>query len=68
MNEGIKVVGKTKGGKELGYRVPEGEHLYEACFTSGGEVPKELQGRWNDIKQLTHKIEGYLNKSEKKSK
>lgn len=62
----IKVVGKTKAGKEIGYRVPEGTNLYQITFTSGGEVPKELQGGWNDIRQMEIAIKHYLAKDAKK--
>ena len=35
MSKVLEVVGKTKGGKEIGYRMPEGANLYEIVFTSG---------------------------------
>ena len=68
MSKEFKAVGKTNGGKELGYLVPEGTNLYVACFGSGGEVPSTLQGGWNDLRQLTARINGYLANQPKKAK
>lgn len=68
MSSDIKIIGKTKGGKEIGYRVPDNSNLYEVCFSSGGEVPKELKGGWNDLRQLQLKVEGYITKSYKVKK
>lgn len=64
----VKVVGKTKGGKEIGYRMPEGKNLYEITFKTGGEIPEELKGGWNDIRQLTNKINNYITNSTSKKK
>ena len=64
MNE-VRIVGKTKAGKELGYRVPEGKNLYEIAFKTGGEVPKALRGAWNDIRQMETAIKHYLNNFDK---
>ena len=59
----VKIVGKTKAGKEIGYRVPEGKNLYEIAFKAGGEVPKILQGAWNDIRQMEIVINRYIDNS-----
>lgn len=53
-------VGATDGGKVVGYRMPLGKNLYEITFKDGGEVPPELGGGWNDIRQMTNAIKGYL--------
>ena len=60
MSNILKIVGKTKAGKEIGYRVPTGKNLYEIAFKSGGEVPSKLQGGWNDIRQMTIAINHYI--------
>lgn len=62
----ISIVGKTKSGKEIGYRILEGETLYSVCFTSGGKIPDELGGHWNDLTQLRSAINNYLDKKVKK--
>jgi len=54
------VVGKTLKGKEIAYRVPENEALYEIMFVGGGQLPKELQGRWSDPRQIENAIKVYL--------
>lgn len=54
------VVGKTKAGKEIAYRVPEGKPLYEIFFTSGGQIPQVLSGAWNDIRQIKSVVANYL--------
>lgn len=64
----VKVVGKTKAGKEIGYHVPDGSNLYEVAFKQGGEVPGILRGRWNDLRQLTMTIQGYIESSSPKPK
>jgi len=56
----FKVVGKTKAGKEIGYRVPDGKNLYEIAFKSGGELPAKLSGGWNDIRQMEIAIKHYI--------
>lgn len=56
----VKVVGKTKAGKEIGYRVPEGKNLYEIAFKDGGQVPSKLKGAWNDIRQIEIAINHYI--------
>ena len=64
----VKVVAETNAGKEIGYRVPEGTNLYEIAFKTGGEIPKALQGGWNDIRQMKIAIAHYIKNSPKKSK
>jgi len=56
------VVGKTKAGKEIAYRVPEGKPLYEIFFTSGGQIPPALSGAWNDIRQIKAVVSNYLSR------
>lgn len=67
MNE-VKIVGKTKAGKEIGYRVPEGKNLYEIAFKTGGEIPAKLKGAWNDIRQMEIAINRYIDTSVKGKK
>ncbi len=55
-----KVVGKTKAGKQVAYRVPEGKSLYEIYFVGGGQVPRALQGSWTDSRQIESRVAAYL--------
>ena len=66
-NEAV-VVGKTLKGKEVSYRVPDNEALYEIAFVGGGQLPKELQGRWTDPRQIENAIKVYLSKEIKPEK
>ena len=59
------VVGKTLKGKEIAYRVPENEALYEICFVGGGQLPSKLQGRWSDPRQIENAIKVYLSREVK---
>ena len=56
------IVGKTKDGKELAYRVMDGDALYSIYFKKGGQVPKALSGHWNDTRQIENAITCYLNR------
>jgi len=64
----VRVVGKTKAGKEIGYRVPDGKNLYEIAFKSGGEVPRKLHGGWNDIRQMEIAINRYIDSTDDRVK
>ena len=57
-----QVVGKTLKGKEIGYRVPDNEALYEIVFVGGGQLPSELVGRWSDPRQIENAINVYLSR------
>lgn len=51
---------KTEAGKELGiYRVAN-TALYKIAFTSGGELPKALEGMYTSPSKAMTAIEGYL--------
>ena len=56
------IAGKTKAGKELAYRVMDGDALYSIYFKGGGQVPECLGGRWNDTRQIENAIVCYINK------
>jgi hypothetical protein len=56
------VVGKTKSGNELAYRVKDGDALYSIYYKGGGPVPAELSGAWNDTRQIEQAITTYINK------
>ena len=56
------IVGKIKSGKELAYRVKDGDALYSIYFKGGGPVPAELSGSWNDTRQIVNAITAYINK------
>ena len=56
------IVGKTKAGKELAYSVKPNKSLYTIHFTTGGQLPSELEGYWNDTRQIVNAITCYLNK------
>ena len=56
------IVGKVKSGKELAYRVTDGDALYSIYFKGGGQVPECLSGRWNDTRQIELAIICYINK------
>ncbi len=62
------VVGKTKAGKEVAYRVPQGESLYEIFFVGGGQLPAELTGSWTDARQIENTIKVYLSKETRPEK
>lgn len=59
-----KIVGKTKAGKEVAYRVKEGESLRTIYFVQGGQVPASLQGGWTDTRQIEQQIAVYLSQEE----
>lgn len=56
------IVGKTKTGKELAYRVLDGDALYSIYFKGGGQLPSCLSGKWNDTRQIENAIVCYINK------
>lgn len=56
------IVGKTKKGKEIGFRVKKGDALYTIYFAGGGALPEELTGMWTDARQCEIAISNYLNK------
>ena len=56
------IVGKLKSGKELAYRVKDGDSLYSIYYKGGGPVPAELSGSWNDTRQIENAINCYINK------
>ena len=56
------IVGKMKSGKELAYRVMDGDALYSIYFKGGGQVPECLSGQWNDTRQIVNAITCYINK------
>lgn len=56
------IVGKTKKGKEIGFRVKEGDALYTIYFKTGGAIPDSLTGMWTDARQCEIAITNYLNK------
>lgn len=60
----VKVVAETAGGKEIGYRKVPFSTLYEIAFTSGGEVPSELQGKYSLLRNLIADITSWLVKAE----
>ena len=55
-----QIAGKTKAGKKVAYRVPEGKSLYEIYFVGGGQVPKVLQGAWTDVRMIKSAVTAYL--------
>jgi hypothetical protein len=56
------IVGKTKAGTKIGYRVKEGDALYTIYFEGGGQLPASLEGMWTDARQTVNAIITYLNK------
>jgi hypothetical protein len=58
-----KVVGTTKGGKTIAYRVHDGDALYSIYFPEGGETPDCLKGAWNDPRLIEIAITSYLNRN-----
>jgi len=54
------IVGRTNAGKEIAYRVKEGEALKSIYFTSGGQVPACLDGLWTDERQIVNQVNAYL--------
>ena len=66
MSRENKVAGKTKAGKTIAYRVPEGKSTYEVFFTNGGQVPSELSGAWTDPRQIQNAVNAYLFKDKTK--
>lgn len=59
-----KVVGKTKSGKQIAYRVKEGEALRTIYFVGGGQLPPCLEGGWTDTRQIEQRITAYLNRDD----
>ena len=58
----VVVVGETKGGKQVAYRVPEGKSLYQVYLVGGGQLPPSLAGEWNDTRQIENAVKIYLQK------
>tara|TARA_R110002096_G_scaffold163951_4_gene331559 strand:+ start:1053 stop:1343 length:291 start_codon:yes stop_codon:yes gene_type:complete len=56
------IVGKTKQGKEIAYRVKEGDALYSIYYKHGGQMPSVLTGMWSDPRQIVNAITTYLNR------
>lgn len=56
------IVGKTKAGTKVGYRVKDGDAMYTIYFVGGGQLPANLEGMWTDERQATIAIGKYLNK------
>jgi len=56
------IVGKLKSGKEIAYRVKQGDALYSIYLKGGGPVPDCLSGKWNDTRQIVNAINCYINK------
>lgn len=56
------IVGKNKAGKKLAYIVKPNESLRTIYFVGGGQLPKELEGGWTDVRQIEAAIAVYLNK------
>lgn len=59
------VVGATKAGKEVAYRVPENESLYKVYLVGGGVVPASLLGGWTDARQVENAIKVFLARHDK---
>jgi len=55
-----QIAGKTKAGKKVAFRVPEGKALYEIYFVGGGQVPHALKGSWTDARQIKNAVAAYL--------
>lgn len=69
MAEGnFKVVGTTKGGKEIGYRTKQGTGLYEICFNSGGEIHESMKGLFKAPRDCQIAINNYLTNYQKQEK
>ena len=51
-------------GKELGVFKVANSSLYCIKFTSGGQLPAELDGKWTDAYQAQKTITAYLAKKE----
>lgn len=56
--EGKIKAGKTKGGKEI-QMSRTGDGMWKAQFSTGGQIPKELDGIWNNARQLQAAIDVY---------
>lgn len=56
----VKVVGKTKDGKEIGYRNLNKHCQFEAAFKSGGKLPDKLKGPYTNVKLLINLIQAYI--------
>lgn len=50
--------GTTKGGKQI-EMVRTTEGLWKVQFLGGGQIPKELDGVWNNSRQLQAAIDVY---------
>jgi len=56
----LQVIAKTPAGKEIGIRVKEGEAGWSIAYTSGGELPAKLQGRYTRNTYAVTAIHSYI--------
>lgn len=54
----------THGGKEVELRVDTRSSLYKFQFTSGGELPVELQGLFTEEKYAKQALTRYLDRTQ----
>lgn len=67
MEERVKRMAKTPNGKEVIYkRNPRGNFVI--MFTSGGELPQELQGEFTNSTNAEKAINVYLSKKQSETK
>ena len=57
-----KDVATTPNGKVLQRVLDTESNLYKFQFSTGGELPEELQGRWSSPQYLEEVAEAYINK------
>lgn len=59
---------ETKGGKKFGIFKVANSSLYRIAFTSGGQVPEDLNGMWTDPYKAQRAIQAYLMKLDNEEK
>lgn len=64
MNNTERNFNTLPSGKKLGIYKIANTALYKIAFTSGGELPKELQGAFTDAYQAQRAIGAYLTRVE----
>ena len=55
---------ETKAGKGLGIYKVSNTSLYRVAFTTGGQLPSELDGMWTDPVMAQKTVKAYLSKKE----
>ena len=61
-----KVLGRTSGGKQVVVTPVSNSRLFRVEFRPGGELPKQLKGRYSDLPSADKAVRSYFESSGKK--